>query len=164
MYEIVGDLSSLGQTIPPVAVLALAVPVLGFGFEPTVVALVLYSILPVIRNTIAGIESVSPDLLEAARGIGMTRMQILREVSLPLALPVIMAGIRISIVVNIGTATIGAVVGAGGLGSIIISGLVRENPAFVLQGAVCAALFALLVDFLLAQTEKTLYGSYKWNM
>jgi osmoprotectant transport system permease protein len=155
------DLSSLAQTIPPVAVLALAVPLIGFGFEPTVFALFLYSMLPVIRNTIAGIESVDPRLIEAASGVGMTRMQILTMVELPLAFRVIMAGIRTSVVINIGTATIGAVVGAGGLGTPIISGLVRENPAFVLEGALIAALLAFLMDQYLGKAEQELFRSYK---
>jgi osmoprotectant transport system permease protein len=154
--QIVDELSSLGQTIPPVAVLALAVPVIGFGIKPTVVALFLYSILPVLRNTIAGIQAVPADLIEAARGMGMTRRQILYRVELPLALSVIMAGIRVAVVINIGTAAIGAVVGAGGLGAPIIGGLTMQNTAFVLEGAVAAALLAILADQLLAQVELTL--------
>jgi osmoprotectant transport system permease protein len=154
---IVNDLSSLAQTIPPVAVLALAVPLIGFGFKPTVIALFLYSILPILRNTISGIESISPELIEAAHGMGMTRRQILTKVELPLALQVIMAGVRMSVVINVGTATIGAVVGAGGLGTPIISGLVRENPSFVLEGAVAAALLAFLLDQILAQSERSLF-------
>jgi osmoprotectant transport system permease protein len=154
--QTVDDLSSLGQTIPPVAVLALAVPVVGFGIEPTVVALFLYSILPILRNTISGIEAVPAEVIEAARGMGMTQRQILYRVELPLALSVIMAGIRVAVVINIGTATIGAVVGAGGLGAPIIGGLTVENAAFVLEGAVVAALLAILADQLLAQVELAL--------
>lgn len=161
--EVVNDLSSLGQTIPPVAVLALAVPFIGFGAEPTIVALLLYSVLPIVRNTIAGIESVSADVLEAARGMGMSRRQVLLRTELPLALPVIMAGIRISVVINIGTATIGAVVGSGGLGAPIVSGLVRDNPAMVFQGAAAAALLALIADRVLSLLQKSLYSSYAWE-
>lgn len=157
---IINDLSSLAQTVPPVAVLALAVPFMGFGFKPTVLALFLYSILPVLRNTISGIESVSPKLIEAASGIGMKRFQILLYVELPLSIKVIMAGIRTSVVINVGTATAGAVVGAGGLGAPIISGLVRENPAFVLEGAIAAALLAITFDQVLAQVETTLFKGY----
>ena len=152
----VDNLSALSQTIPPVAVLALAVPLLGFGLEPTVAALFLYSLLPVVRNTTAGIEAVPRDIREAAVGMGMGRGQILRLIELPLALPVIMAGVRTAVVINIGTATIGAVVGAGGLGAPIVSGLVRDNPAFVTEGAVAAALLAFLADRLLAQVEDLL--------
>jgi osmoprotectant transport system permease protein len=158
--NLVNDVSSLAQTIPPVAVLALAVPFIGFGFKPTILALFLYSILPIIRNTISGLEAVSTDLLEAARGMGMTRFQILVRVELPLALRVIMAGIRTSVVINVGTATVGAVVGAGGLGTPIISGLVRDNPAFVLEGAIAAALLAFILDQYLARAEQSLVVSY----
>lgn len=156
---IVSDMSSLAQTIPPVAVLALAVPSIGFGFKPTVLALFLYSILPIIRNTITGIESVPGRLIEAALGLGMKRSQVLFKVELPLSIKLIMAGIRTSVVINVGTATVGAVVGAGGLGTPIISGLVRENPAFVLEGAITAALLALFLDQILARTEQSLSRS-----
>ena len=158
--NLVNDVSSLAQTIPPVAVLALAVPFIGFGFKPTILALFLYSILPIIRNTIAGLEAVSADLLDAARSMGMTRSQALVRVELPLALRVIMAGIRTSVVINVGTATVGAVVGAGGLGTPIISGLVRDNPAFVLEGAIAAALLAFILDQYLARAEQSLVTSY----
>lgn len=157
--ELVSDLSSLAQTFPPVAVLALAVPLIGFGFQPTVLALFLYSILPIIRNTITGIESVDPTIIQAGKGMGMSRFQLLVQIELPLSVRVIMAGIRTSVVINVGTATIGAVVGAGGLGTPIISGLVRENPAFVLEGALSAALLAFILDQVLARAEEALSGS-----
>ncbi len=151
--QVVDDLTSLAQTFPPVAVLALVVPFLGFGFKPTVFALFLYSILPVIRNTVSGIRAVPNELVEVARGMGMSRVQILLKVEIKLAMKVIMAGIRTSVVINVGTATIGAVVGAGGLGVPIISGLVRNNPAIVLEGAVAAAMLAFVIDQILAQAE-----------
>ena len=154
--DIVDDLTSLGQTIPPVAVLALAVPLLGFGFTPTVVALFLYSILPIVRNTIGGLDAVPKELIEAARGMGMTPTQCLFKVEFPLAMRVIMAGIRISVVINVGTATVGAVIGAGGLGAPIIAGLVRQNPAFVLEGAIAGGILAILADRILARTEASL--------
>jgi osmoprotectant transport system permease protein len=147
------DLSSLAQTFPPVAVLALAVPAFGFGFQPTVVALFIYSILPVLNNTISGMEGIPRELTDASRGIGMTRLQILFLSELPLAARVIAAGVRTSVIINIGTATVGAVVGAGGLGVIIIGGLVRDNVAFVFAGAMTAALFALIVDWLFSRLE-----------
>ncbi|MFP4564257.1 MAG: ABC transporter permease [Spirochaetia bacterium] len=152
----VNDISALGQTIPPVAVLALAIPFLGFGAQPTIVALILYSTLPILRNTIEGLESIPPEVTEAARGMGMRRHKVLALVELPMAVPVIIAGIRTSVVINVGTATLGASVGAGGLGVPIVSGLVRENPSFVLQGAIGAAFLALLLDRLLALLENTL--------
>ncbi len=150
---IVSSLASLSQTFPPVAVIALAVPALGFGALPTIVALILYGMLPILRNTIAGMRSIDRTSLDAAYGIGMSRQQALVRVEIPLALPVILAGIRISVVINIGTAMIGAVIGAGGLGSPIVAGLVRDNLAFVVEGAVPAALLAILVDRLLANLE-----------
>lgn len=150
------NLSSLGQTFPPVAVLALAVPTLGFGFKPTVVALFLYGLLPILRNTITGIETIPVDVKEAAYGMGMTSWQVLFKIELPLSARVIMAGIRISVVINIGTATVGATIGAGGLGSPIIAGLIGENPAFLLEGAIPAALLAIILDMLLGQIEKTI--------
>ncbi len=150
---IVTDFTSFGQTFPPMAVLALAVPMLGFGLVPTVVALFLYGLLPVVRNTIAGLRAVSPDLMDAAYGMGMSRWQALWRVELPLAAPVILAGVRISVVINIGTAMIGATIGAGGLGSPVIAGLVQDNLAYIIEGAVPAAMLAILADQLLANVE-----------
>jgi len=150
---IVTDLTSFGQTFPPVAVLALAVPMLGFGLVPTVVALFLYGLLPVVRNTIAGLGAVPPSLLEAAYGMGMNRTQALLRVEIPLSARVIMAGIRISVIINIGTAMIGAVIGAGGLGSPIVAGLVQDNIAYIVEGALPAAILAILADQLLANIE-----------
>lgn len=150
---IVTDLTSFGQTFPPVAVLALAVPMLGFGLLPTVVALFLYGLLPIVRNTIAGLRAVPPDVLDAAYGMGMNRIQALIRVEIPLAARVILAGVRISVIINIGTAMIGAVIGAGGLGSPIIAGLVQDNLAFIIEGAVPAAILAILADQLLANVE-----------
>jgi len=152
---IVSDITSFGQTFPPVAVLALAVPIMGFGFMPTVLALFLYGLLPVVRNTIAGLNSVPGHIADAAYGMGMGRIRTLFRVELPLAMPVILAGVRISVIINIGTAMIGAVIGAGGLGSPIIAGLVRDNLAFIIQGALPAALLAILVDQFLATLESS---------
>jgi osmoprotectant transport system permease protein len=150
---LVTDVVSFGQTFPPVAVLALAVPVLGFGLVPTVVALFLYGLLPVVRNTIAGMRAVPPSLLDAAYGMGMGRLRALYRVEAPLAAPVIIAGVRISVIINIGTAMIGAVIGAGGLGSPIVAGLVRDNLAFIVEGALPAAMLAILADQLLGNIE-----------
>jgi len=151
---IVTDITSFGQTFPPVAVLALAVPLFGFGLLPTVVALFLYGLLPVVRNTIAGLRAVPTNILDAAYGIGMSRFQALVHVEIPLAARVIMAGVRISVIINIGTAMIGAIIGAGGLGSPIIAGLVQDNIAYIIEGAVPAAILAVLVDQLLASIEE----------
>ncbi len=152
---IVTDLTSFGQTFPPVAVLALAVPMLGFGLLPTVVALFLYGLLPVVRNTIAGLRAVPQDILDAAYGMGMSRMQALIRVEIPLAARVILAGVRISVIINFGTAMIGAVIGAGGLGSPIVAGLVQDNIAYIIEGAAPAAILAILADQLLANIESS---------
>jgi osmoprotectant transport system permease protein len=147
-------ITSFGQTFPPVAVLALAVPILGFGLWPAVIALFLYGLLPVVRNTTAGIMAVPASVLDSAYGMGMSRAQALWRVELPLAAPVIMAGVRTSVIINVGTAMVGAVVGSGGLGVPIVSGLVQNNTAFVLEGALPAAALALLFDQLLSDIEK----------
>ncbi|MCH8864103.1 MAG: ABC transporter permease [Chloroflexi bacterium] len=150
---LVTDLTSFGQTFPPVAVLALAVPMLGFGLPPTIAALFLYGLLPVVRNTIAGLSAVPPGSLETAYGMGMSQWQALFRVEIPLSARIILAGVRTSVVINIGTAMIGAVIGAGGLGSPIIAGLVQDNLAFILEGAIPAAMLAILADQLLANIE-----------
>jgi osmoprotectant transport system permease protein len=152
---IVSDLTSFGQTFPPIAVLALSVPILGFGVVPTVFALFLYGLMPVVRNTIAGLNAVPHHLLDAAYGMGMSRFQALLRVELPLSMRVILAGIRISVIINIGTAMIGAAIGAGGLGSPIVAGLVLDNLAYVIEGALPAAILAVLVDRLLANIENS---------
>ncbi|QJQ96992.1 MULTISPECIES: ABC transporter permease [Halomonadaceae] len=151
---LVSQLASIGQTFPPVAVLALAVPALGFGTLPTVVALVLYGLLPIVRNTLVGIEGVAPSVLEAARGMGMTERQILWQVELPLARHVILAGIRTSVTINIATAAIGSTIGAQTLGDPIIAGIVNGNTAFILQGALLIALLALCVDSLFERMQR----------
>jgi osmoprotectant transport system permease protein len=150
------NLLSVGQTFPPVAVLALALPYFGFGLRPTLIALVAYGLLPVVRNTIAGLEAVPADLKEAARGMGMSPMRLLVSVELPLALRVILAGVRISAVYTIGTATVAPLIGAGGLGVPIIAGLAVSNLALVIQGALPVALLALLSDFALGRLELVL--------
>lgn len=143
---LVAQLSSLGQTFPPVAVLALAVPVLGFGTLPIIVALMLYGLLPIVRNTLTGINEVDPVVKQAAIAMGMTPWQLLRHVELPLALPVILAGVRTSVTINIATAALGATVGASNLGDPIIAGIINDNMAYIVQGALSIALLALTVD------------------
>ncbi|WP_346302220.1 ABC transporter permease [Halomonas sp. BM-2019] len=143
---LVAQFASMGQTFPPVAVLALAVPVLGFGTWPIIVALLLYGLLPIVRNGLAGLEGIDARVLEAARGMGMSASQRLWQVELPLAAPVMLAGIRTSVTINIATAALGATVGASNLGAPIISGIVNGNTAYVLQGAVLIGLLALTVD------------------
>lgn len=149
----VDGLASMGQTFPPVAVLALAVPAVGFGFAPTFIALLLYGVLPVVRNSIAGLMAVPSSIKEAAAGMGMSGLQILFRLELPLASGILMAGVRTSVVINTGTATLGATIGAGGLGAPIMAGLIGDEPAFVLQGAVLAGLFAVFADRILAKVQ-----------
>lgn len=153
---LVGQVASLGQTFPPVAVLALAVPVLGFGTLPIIVALMLYGLLPIVRNTLTGLQEVDAELITAAHAMGMTPLQILRQVELPLAAPVILAGIRTSVTINIATAALGATVGASNLGDPIISGIVNGNMAYVVQGALTIALLALSVDSLFEVLQRQL--------
>jgi osmoprotectant transport system permease protein len=150
------NLLSIGQTFPPVAVLALALPYFGFGLRPTLIALVAYGLLPVVRNTVAGLEAVPLALKEAARGMGMGPLRLLLTVELPLAVRVILAGVRISVIYTIGTATVAPLIGAGGLGVPIIAGLAVSNLALVIQGAVPVALLALLTDFALGRLELAL--------
>jgi osmoprotectant transport system permease protein len=149
-------LATIGQTFPPAAVLALAVPALGFGPRPTIVALFLYGLLPILENAIAGLEGVPAALREAASGMGMSAWQRLRDVELPLAAPVILAGIRVSVTVGIGTATIGSTVGALTFGTPIFDGLAGNKLPYVLQGAVLVALFAILTDLLFALLARRL--------
>jgi osmoprotectant transport system permease protein len=152
--EIVSGAVDFGQTFPPVAVLALMMPILGFGLWPAVVALFLYGMFPVVSNTVAGLEAVPRPLIDAAQGMGMGRVRILFTVELPLAARVIMAGVRTSVVIVIGTATVAAAVGAGGLGDPIIGGINVQNMAYVLLGATAAALLAIVADGLLAVVER----------
>jgi osmoprotectant transport system permease protein len=139
-------LASVGQTVPPTAVLILMVPALGFGLGPAWVALSLYGVLPVFGNTVEALLAVPPATLDAAQGLGFRPGQVLWRVELPLARPLILAGARTSTVVNVGTAAIGAAIGAGGLGAPILSGLVTQNNGFLAEGAILAGLLALTLD------------------
>jgi len=152
----VESLATVGQTFPPAAVLALAVPALGFGPRPTIVALFIYGLLPIVSNAIAGIEEVAPAVQDAAAGIGMSGWQRLRGVELPLAAPVILAGVRVSVTIAIGTSTIGSTVGALTLGTPIFDGLAANKLPFVIEGAVLVALFAIVTDLLFARLERRL--------
>ncbi|AGA68975.1 ABC-type proline/glycine betaine transport system, permease component [Desulfitobacterium dichloroeliminans LMG P-21439] len=142
------------QTIPSLALLGFMIPLFGIGIKTAVAALFLYSLLPIIRNTYTGIKDVDKPTIEAAKGMGMTDFQILFKVQLPLALSVMMAGIRTATVINVGTATLAAFIGAGGLGDFIFLGISRNLDALVLIGAFPAALLALLLDWLLGKLEK----------
>lgn len=138
-------ITSVGQTFPPVAVLALAVPVMGFGAGPTLVALFLYGLLPVFENTLTGLTNQPPEVIHAARGMGLTPRQCLWQVELPLSLPIILAGVRLTAVISLSTATIGSTVAAKTLGEVIIAGLLSSNTAFVLQGGLIVGLLAIMI-------------------
>jgi osmoprotectant transport system permease protein len=141
-----GALAAIGQTFPPVAVLALAIPLLGYGAAPALVALVLYSTLPILEATIAGLHAVPRAPRDAALGLGFSPMGLLWRIDLPLAAPFIFAGLRNATIINIGTATISSSAGALSLGSPIIEGLSASNPAYVIQGAIVVSLLAVVVD------------------
>lgn len=154
LETIVMTIANIMQTIPSLALLALLI-VLGFGigYPPAIAALFLYSLLPILRNTYTGIKNVDPFIKEAATGMGMTNMQRLRMVELPLAFSVIMAGIRTATVICIGTGTLAALAGAGGLGIFIVRGLQMLWNHLIIVGAVPAAIMALLADFILGKIE-----------
>lgn len=145
------------QTIPSLALLGLLIPLFGIGKVPAIIALVIYALLPIIRNTYTGIKEVDPSLVEAAMAMGMNNRKRLMKVELPLALPVMMAGIRTAMVLIVGTATLAALIGAGGLGDIILLGIDRNNTSLIILGAIPAAILALLFDFLLKRLEKASY-------
>jgi osmoprotectant transport system permease protein len=148
--RVVADaLVGFAQAVPPVAVIAMAVPAVGFGAAPALLALVCYATLPVLRATTGGLATVPPEVLDAARGSGMTPRQVLVRVELPLAAPPILAGLRVAAVLAVATAAVGAVAGASCLGTPIIAGLVNGNPAWVVQGALLTGLMAFAVDGLL---------------
>lgn len=141
------------QTIPSLALLGLLIPLFGIGKVPAIIALVVYALLPILRNTYTGINEVDPSLIEASRAMGMNSKRRLMKVELPLAMPVIMAGIRTAMVLIVGTATIAALIGAGGLGDLILLGIDRNNTALIVLGAIPAALLAILFDIVLRRFE-----------
>jgi osmoprotectant transport system permease protein len=146
-------LANLGQAIPGIGLLVLLFAVLGLGATPTIIALVIYGLLPVLRNTVAGIQGVDPSAVDAARGMGMTRWQALVRVQLPLASPLVFAGLRTSLVLIIGTATLGNFIGGGGLGDVIAAGI-NTSDRMVFVGAVMVASLALLADWGLSMIER----------
>lgn len=143
-------------TIPSLALFGMLIPFTGIGIKPTLIALILYSQLALIRNTFVGIVNIDPAIREAAKGMGMSPWQFLRMVELPMALPVIMAGIRTAAVMNIGTATIAAYIGAGGLGWLIFRGIASVNTEQIVAGALPVTLLAIGVDYLFVLLERLL--------
>lgn len=150
------SLVNIGQTFPPVAVLALAVPAVGFGWKPTIIALFLYGLLPIFENALTGFTTQPRSVMDAAQGSGMTNRQQLLGVELPLSLPIILAGIRLSFVIGLATATIGSTVAAKTLGEVIIAGLLSNNLAFIVQGGLIVGILAVLIYDLLSAIEAVL--------
>lgn len=146
-------LANLTQAIPSLAILGFLIPIIGIGSGPAITMVVLYSMLPIIKNTYTGITNINPDMLEAAKGLGMTSGQTLRLIKIPLAMPVIMAGIRMAAVTAVGLMTIAAFVGAGGLGYLVFSGIQTVDNNLILFGAIPAAILALLIDFITGKIE-----------
>ncbi|EDJ9851855.1 ABC transporter permease [Listeria monocytogenes] len=151
------QIANIIQTIPPLAMLAVLMLIMGLGTNTVVLSLFLYSLLPILKNTYTGIRNVDGALLESGKAMGMTKWQVLRLIEMPLALSVIMAGIRNALVIAIGVAAIGTFVGAGGLGDIIVRGTNATNgTAIILAGAIPTAVMAILADVLLGWVERTL--------
>ncbi len=158
---VVMSLTDVVQTIPSVALLAILMMFFGLGNTTAIVALALYSLLPITRNTYVGITGVSKGLIEAGRGMGMTKMQLLFKVQIPIALPVILSGLRMAIITALGIATIGVLIGAGGLGYFIYRGVQVSNVSMILKGAIPVSLLAVLTDVILQYTEKRMVKSAK---
>ena len=146
-------LTNIIQAIPSMALLGFMIPILGIGMVPAIVMVILYSLLPIIKNTYTGIKNINEQTIEAATGIGLTKWQILTKVQIPLAFPVIMAGIRISAVSAVGLMTLAAFVGAGGLGYLVYAGIRTVNNSQILAGAIPACLLALLIDYIMSIIE-----------
>ncbi len=150
------------QTVPSIALLGFMIPLLGIGVKPAIVALLIYALLPIIRNTYTGIIGIEPTITEAAKAMGMTKNQVLLKVQLPLAMPIIMAGIRTATVINVGVATLASYIAAGGLGEFIFGGISLNNTNMILAGAIPAALLAIILDFLLSLIQKFDPRKLKW--
>jgi osmoprotectant transport system permease protein len=148
--------SGLLQTIPSIALLAIMIPLFGIGLIPAIVALFLYALLPILRNTASALFSIDPLFKKIAIGIGLTRWQQLRHIEIPLSVPTIFAGIKTAAVINIGTATLAAFIGAGGLGEFIVTGLALNNTTLILKGAIPAAVLAIIVEFIFELLERWL--------
>lgn len=148
------SVANILQTIPSLAMFALLIPLVGIRDKNAIVALFLYALLPIIKNTYIGIRNIDPSIIQAATGMGMSPMQILYKVQAPLAIPVIMGGVRIATVTGIGVATIATLIGAGGLGTLIYQGIGMMNYPMMISGAIAAALLALLTDYILGLLEK----------
>ncbi len=153
------SVANIGQSVPSIAILAVFMGILGLGAKTAIFALWLYALLPIVRNTATGIEEVDPNIIEAATGMGMTSRQILLQIELPLAFPVMFAGMRTAAVINVGTAALGAFIGAGGFGTFIITGIPLSRERMILVGAILTAVLAVLMDWILGKIEDRLVVS-----
>ncbi len=149
----VENIVNVGQTIPSLAILALFFTILGLGFRVAVFALFLYSILPILRNTFAGIIGVEPSIIESAKGMGMNPYRILTRIELPLAFPIIVAGVRTAVVINVGAATLATFIGGGGFGDLIVTGLSVGRSMVIFTGASLAAITAIFLDYVVGEIE-----------
>lgn len=156
LKNLIFNIANIFQTIPTIALLAIMIPILGIGFKPAVVALFLYALLPLLRNTYAGVQSIDPGIVEAAKGMGFNTFQRLFKVELPVALPYIMSGIRVTTVYVISWTTLAAVIGAGGLGGLVLAGIGFNDKEMIFTGTILAIGIALLLDFVFAKIEKGL--------
>ncbi|WP_282943395.1 ABC transporter permease [Paenibacillus sp. RC67] len=159
LNSLVFVIANILQTIPSLALLAVLIPLLGVGRTPAIFALFLYSLMPILRNTFAGFQSVDPNLLEAARGMGYNKTQSLLQIQLPLAFPYIMSGIRVTTVYIISWATLATLIGAGGLGQLIFAGMGTNKKELIFTGAILAVILALVTDFILSLAEKWVTSS-----
>ncbi len=161
---VVDNLTNIAQTVPSLAVLALVYTVLGLGFKTGLFALWLYSLLPILRNTSAGIQAIPDEIIEAAEGMGMNHTHIIFKIELPLALPVIMAGIRVSAVVCTGAAALATFIGAGGLGDLVVTGLALSRNTILLAGGILTALFGMFIDSIFGILEAYLVSRRNFDI
>lgn len=148
------NIANIFQTIPTIALLAIMIPIFGIGFKPAIVALFLYALLPLLRNTYAGMQSVDPEIIEAAKGMGFSTLGRLFKVELPAALPYVMSGIRVTSVYIISWTTLAALIGAGGLGDLVLAGIGYNDTNMILTGTVLGILIAVILDIVLGRVEK----------
>ena len=152
--NVVLTIAGVLQTIPTLAVLAIMIPIFGVGKTPAIVALFIYVLLPILNNTVLGVKNIDKNVIQAGQSMGMTKMQLMKDVELPLALPLIISGIRLSSVYVISWATLASYVGAGGLGDLVFNGFNLYQPPMIISAAILVTLLALIVDFLLSLVEK----------
>lgn len=154
IQSIIFTITNIFQTIPSLAMLAIFIPLIGIGLKPAIIALFLYSLMPILRNTYAAFESIDPGIIESAKGMGYSPLQRMIQIEVPLAVPYIMSGIRLTAVYIINWATLAALIGAGGLGQLIIGGMGVNNKPLILAAAILAMVLALIIDFLFGRLEK----------